>query len=435
MLPAMNSLADLSTAPTITNVMVSPDSGKPLIQSIEDIEKHIPDKEARIETLFSGGVDSCYLLLLLLEKGYTNVHALNVNVGGPSHNDGLETLAERAKALGASFQSLDGRDEFVEVVRSACRYRPRYLGGHPISSSLSRPVIAAKVSQAAKRTGAHIILHTANQSQNSLPRINNGIKIADFSGIHGSPYAHSVIPRCDKIKALNRAGLKFREERDVSCDDNMLVSEFEGGPLLDDPEGPIELKDELYRWTKDVKADRPTEEVTLEFKRGHLVSIDDKAIDGDAIAFRDALSCLNVKAGKFGIGRYYGLEHIHVDLPTESTVTEFREAPAATLIYAAGDLLDNATLRQRDVSKLNELRMKWALECSNGRWAGDEHRRCQETMDKMLELVSGKVTYCLEPWRYGLISVKAKKHIYVRDRDAWEVKTVGKLQRTSFMKF
>ena len=127
----------------------------------------IGDRTAPVVTMFSGGLDSTYLLFKLKELGFTNIDAVAVNVGEPVDKPLLEQMAAR---FGARFIYLDGRDAFVErAVRPAVRAHAKYLGNYPLSSSLSRPIIASMVAGHATAIGSHLLLHTANLSQNSLP--------------------------------------------------------------------------------------------------------------------------------------------------------------------------------------------------------------------------------------------------------------------------
>jgi argininosuccinate synthase len=93
----------------------------------------------------------------------------------------------------------------------------RYMGIYPISSSLSRPIIALHAVALARELGCQAIVHTANQSQNSLRRLNGAIEQLGYEGCYGSPYEYSAIPREQKIEALARAGLHGFKSRTGMC--------------------------------------------------------------------------------------------------------------------------------------------------------------------------------------------------------------------------
>lgn len=388
------------------------------IQSFEDVGA-IPDRDAPVVTMFSGGVDSSYLLLRLRELGFSDVHAVTVNVGAPMDADELAKQKEAAAHFGATFVTLDGRQAFIDqAVIPAIHAQARYFGKFAISSSLSRPVIAKLVTGYAREKSAKVILHTANRSQNSLPRLNNGILLAKHAGNYGSPYALSVIPREEKVSALAEAGLEFMVDRKLSGDKNLWCNEFEGGPL-DDPQD-FAVPETAYIWTQCTYTPE-TARVTLAFRGGRLVSV-----DGEQKPLIDAIKQLNIDVGKFGIGRHTGLEHILPGDPEEAAVLEVREAPAATIIFEALDHLASGSLRGGDLAKLKINQQTWAREAAAGRWGSEVHQTCQRDIAAAMHVVSGTVTFILSYKELQPCAIISEASICVRDRDAWELGQVAK---------
>ncbi|KAM3547263.1 hypothetical protein MY1884_009641 [Beauveria asiatica] len=299
------------------------------IESFEHIAEY-GDRHTPVVTMFSGGLDSSYLLLKLQLLGFTNVHAVAVDVGGPIDVDQLATSAAH---FGATFRRLDGRELFVQkYVIPAIRAHAKYMGIYPISSSLSRPIIARLTADYAQALKAGLLLHTANLSQNSLPRINNTIQRHDFPGRFGSPYIRSVVSRQQKAEAISAAGLTFMSDRKMSGDENLWCREFESGPL-DDPES-FDIPGDAFQWTAHNWSCSP-QTLTLGFQEGSLVSV-----NCEKLPLMEAIALLNRAMGKFGHGRFVGLEPIG----TDEKVLEVREAPAATIIMDALRHLEVATL-------------------------------------------------------------------------------------------
>jgi len=131
--------------------------------------------------------------------------------------------------------------------------------------------------------GSSLLLHTANLSQNSLPRLNNGIECQGFRGRFGSPYVQSAISRQQKAAALARTGLTFLAERKLSGDENLWCREFESSPL-DDPE-MFMIPEEVFSWTRKT-GDISTDKVSLTFENGDLASIDGEASRSPALCQR-----------------------------------------------------------------------------------------------------------------------------------------------------
>lgn len=391
------------------------------IESFAQVEA-ITDRNAPVVTMFSGGADSSYLLLRLKQLGFSDVHAVTVNVGAPMEPDELAKQKEVAAHFGAQFVELDGRQAFVNMaVRIAIHAQARYFGKFPISSSLSRPVIAKLITDYAEEKGAKVLLHTANRSQNSLPRLNNGIRLAKYTGQYGSPYALSVIPREDKVSALADAGLKFMSDRTLSGDKNLWCNEFESGPL-DDPQDFI-VPPEAYIWTQcDYTSDKA--EVTLRFQNGNLVSV-----NGEEMSLIKAIEKLNTDVGKFGIGRHTGLEHILPGDPDEAAVLEVREAPAATIIFEALDHLASGTLCGNDLAELKINQQTWALEAAAGRWGSKPHKTSEREIAAAMKKVGGEVTFILSYKELQACKIIPSASRCVRDRDEWELQQVAKHEK------
>ncbi|KAL4723243.1 hypothetical protein ACLX1H_009733 [Fusarium chlamydosporum] len=377
------------------------------VESFGDIAQY-HNRHTPVVTMFSGGLDSTYMLLKLQQLGFTNVHAVAVDLGGLTDED---QLAQTAAHFGATFTHLDGRELFVENgVTSAIRAHAKYLGMYPISSSLSRPVIAQLTTDYAKSLGAGLLLHTANLSQNSLPRLNNSIRRYDFAGQYGSPYVRSVVSREQKAQELSAVGLSFKSDRNLSSDENLWCREFESGPL-DNPES-FDIPEDAYQWTAHSGHYTP-ETLTLTFEKGNLISV-----NGDKLPLVEAIALLNKKVGKFGHGRFVGLEPIG----TDEKVLEVREAPAATIIMDALRHLEVAVLESNALELKQSLEQKWVAEAISGGWESSCHNMCEAAIASALDRVSGAVTYRIDHTRYLACSIVADTPLYIQDRDQWEYK-------------
>jgi argininosuccinate synthase len=378
------------------------------IESFEHIAEKFEKRDIPVVTMFSGGLDSTYLLMRLLHLGFTNIHAVAVDVGELIDKD---ELTKNAAHFGASFTCLDGREKLVEEgVMPAIRAHAMYMGMYPVSSSLSRPVIARLVIDYAKSLNAKLLLHTANLSQNSLPRLNNSIKRYGFAGDFGSPYVRSAISRQQKAEELSAVGLTFLSDRKLSGDENLWCREFESGPL-DDPES-FTIPEGAYQWTRRNKDCAP-QKITLSFKDGNLISV-----NGNKLPLIEAIALLNVEVGKFGHGRFVGLEPIG----TDAKVLEVREAPAASIIMNALRHLEVATLESKALDLKQDLEQKWVREAIAGRWGSTCHTMCDAALASSLVGVSGSVTYNINHSHYLPCSIVAQNPRYIRDRDHWEIK-------------
>lgn len=377
------------------------------IRSFDDILT-IQDKSAPIVTLFSGGLDSSYLLSYLYEAGFSQVYALCVDLG-----DDIDRaqLVETAQQFNANLVIEDQRETFAnEYVAPALKAHACYLKMFPISSSLARPLIAQVAVQLGKRLNATAVLHTANLSQNSLRRLNTAIRASGFNGLYGSPYEYSALSRDDKATALARYGLSYYTGRKLSGDANLWCREFESGPL-DNPE-IFAVSDADFSWSMR-KEDLKPLTVTLAFTQGNL-----SHVNGKRMVFQDAIVYLNAHVGQFGHGRFVGLEHLDHD----EKVLEVREAPAAFILMQALRHIEVATLSTKSIAMKQTLEQAWTLEAVEGRWKSDTKDAAEAGILALAKRVTGEVRFNVS-YEFCLPeSIRADNPLYLTDRDNWEIK-------------
>lgn len=280
------------------------------LRSFRELELKLK-RDAPVVTLFSGGLDSAYLLLWLREAGFNDVHAVSIDLAEAETSDQKTQVAE---ALGAKLHILNCKNEFArDFVAPAISAQAVYLGLHPISSSLSRPLIARRAAELADSLGAQAVLHTANRSQNTLRRLNGSLHLLGYEGLYGSPYDLEPVDRAQKQSTLAAAGIDLLKDRSVSGDSNLWCREFESG-ILDDPEGH-RVPDTLYLWSAVQENVEPVT-ISIGIESGLPVSV-----DGQRISLVDLIAGLNKRVGPYGLGRYSGLEH----LDNGEKVLELRE--------------------------------------------------------------------------------------------------------------
>ncbi|MFJ3883512.1 argininosuccinate synthase-related protein [Streptomyces sp. NPDC090077] len=384
-------------------------AASPLVRSFRDITASIRSAPERpVVTLFSGGLDSTYLLHRLRLAGASNVHAVSVGLDVDERHDAKEQIAAK---LGATLLVVDARERFAaDFVRPAIAAQAVYLGTHPISSSLSRPLIAAEAVGVADRLGAGLLLHTANRSQNTLRRLNGALGLLGWPGRYGSPYDLDPVDRAQKIQELKEAGVDELDGRTVSGDSNLWCREFESG-LLDDPESHA-VPEELYRWSRRPDADTTgVDMVEVAFRAGVPV-----ALDGRALPLTELIAELNVRVGRYGMGRYSGLEH----LDHGEKVLEIREMPAAWLLLRGYRLLENAVLDAETLREKMPLEQLWVREALEGRWYGELRAAVQAFIDVCARDITGSVRWRLSPGSAETRSIVAERPRYLRDRESWE---------------
>lgn len=380
------------------------------IRSLDDLS-FVSQRTPKILTLFSGGLDSTFILKELSNQDKAEIICLTVDLGdGVNHSD----LDELARNFGARSIVVDGRDRFVrDAVVPAIRANAQYMGMYPISSSLSRPIISRYAVEYANKLGCGAIVHTANQSQNSLRRLNGAIGQLGFSGYYGTPYEFSALTREEKIAGLKAVGLSKFQARGISGDANLWCREFESGSL-DNPES-FWAPESLFDWTTAPKNPPESSHFSVRFESGVPV-----AINTVKMPILELIEIANRTIGSFQIGRYAGLEH----LEHGEKVLEVREAPAAHLLMNAYRHLEMAILDAELIREKLSMEQVWVREAIEGRWYGDLRCAAEGFISATALHICGTVEYRLRQGVADVCSIRTEHAKYLTDRDTWE-KTVA----------
>lgn len=382
----------------------------PLIRSFSQLGSLDPDRP--VVTLFSGGLDSSYLLLRLRRMGIREVHAVSVDIG---EDESSTHKRQVAAALGATIHILDRRAEFADrYVAPAIAAQAVYLGIHPVSSTLSRPLIAHSAVGLARALGAQAVLHTANRSQNTLRRLNGALSLLGYEGAFGSPYDLDPVTRDDKLVELRAAGIDLLAGRIVSGDSNLWCREFESG-ILDDPE-LHEVPEEMYTWSRPTARPGDTDTLTVTFEHGLPV-----ALDGEPLPLTGLVERLNRRVGAYGLGRYSGLEH----LDHGEKVLEIREMPAAWLLLSSYRHIESACLDAELIREKRHLEQVWTREALEGRWFGELRLAAQVFIDACAARTTGSVTWRLRTGGADTRSIAVGSPLYLRDREEWEERAIS----------
>ncbi|PIP90816.1 MAG: hypothetical protein COW01_12420 [Bdellovibrionales bacterium CG12_big_fil_rev_8_21_14_0_65_38_15] len=347
-----------------------------LIKCFEDL-KDLP-QGTEVFCLNSGGLDSAYLICRLIHDFKFKVHTLTLDVG---QNDQVSVCLPNYITKTIDVHTVDAKEEFArDCVLPLIRANGIYLNQHPLSASLSRPLIAKHLVRIAQKYKIETILHSATPSQNSMRRFNTSILDLGFNGLYGSPYLNDNISRIDKASYIRSLGATIEEKRSFSIDTNLFCREFESGDL-DNPE-LMNLNEEMFLWTKSVPSENI--KITLEIENGIPVRINNQSF-----SLVELVSYLNTHLGPFGLGRYLGLE----EGPLGKKVIEARETPAGYFLLTAFDHLINASFDYKSLLVKRHLDQLWTCEAVEGRWFGTIKNSIDQFNNEFFKNVSGRLTF------------------------------------------
>lgn len=340
----------------------------------------------RVVLAYSGGLDTSVILQWLKDTYECEVVTFTADLGQGGE---IEPARAKAQQMGVPDEHIyidDLREEFVrDFVFPMFRANTVYEGEYLLGTSIARPLIAKRLVEIARETGADAVSHGATGKGNDQVRFELGAYALE-PGI-------KVIAPWREWDLLSREKLlAYAAERNIpiemsrgakspfSMDANLLHISYEGGPL----ENPwTEPPSEMWRWSVSPEA-APNEAtyVELEFEKGDIV-----AIDGKPMSPADVLTHLNTVGGANGIGRLDIVENRYVGIKSRGAY----ETPGGTIMLRAHRAIESITL-DREVTHLkDELMPRYAKLIYNGYWFSPEREMLQTAIDWSQDRVNGTV--------------------------------------------
>ncbi|GMC00874.1 argininosuccinate synthase [Enterococcus thailandicus] len=290
----------------------------------------------KIILAYSGGLDTSVAIKWLTDEGY-DVIACCLDIG-----EGKDTafIKEKALQVGASASyAIDAKEEFAqEFALVALQGHTFYEQSYPLVSALSRPLIAKKLVELARTTGATTIAHGCTGKGNDQVRFEVAINALapDLKII--APVRQWQWSREEEIAYAKENGIPIPANLDnpYSIDQNLWGRACECGILEDPwatpPAGAYELTTAL-----EYTPDQP-DVIELTFEQGIPI-----ALNKEKMSLSQLILTLNQLAGKHGIGRIDHVENRLVGIKSR----EVYECPGAvTLMQAHKELEDLTFVRE-----------------------------------------------------------------------------------------
>ena len=336
----------------------------------------------KVVLAYSGGLDTSMMLKWIQEEYDSDVISVTLDVGQGKDFTGVE---EKAWKLGVlNHYTFDAKEEFArEYVYPAIKANALYMGTYPVSSSLSRPLIAKKVVEVAELEGAQAVAHGCTGKGNDQVRFDISYKALNPSLKVIAPVREWKFDRNSQIKWAEEHGVPIPVTADspYSIDQNLWGRSIEGG-ILEHPD--MMVPDDIWEWTTDVK-DTPNEPdyVKIGFSKGVPVSL-----DGEDLNPVEILEKLKKLGGKHGIGRIEHMEDRVVGLKTRETY----EIPSAEILLNAHMDLEKMVLtRHQKLFKL-QVDHTWATVVYQGLWVDPFKADLDAFINSTQENVLGVVT-------------------------------------------
>ncbi len=340
-----------------------------------------PEEVELCVLLYSGGLDTSCMLKWIQEHYDADVISLTLNLG---QSKDFRAIEKKARDLGVKkHYTIDARKEFVEeYVFPAIKANALYQDAYPVSSSLSRPLIAKWGVKIAQREGADAIAHGCTGKGNDQVRFNVTITTLDPDMKIIAPVVEWSMTRDQAIEYAKKHGIPIPVDYDspYSIDENLWGRSIECG-VLENPD--VEPPRDVFTWTNppEEAPDAP-EYLEIEFNEGVPVSLNGDRLDGVTL-----ISKLNKIGGVHGVGRIDHMEDRVVGLKSR----EVYECPAATILLKAHkDLEKMVCTRHENVFK-KIVDEQWTYLVYSGLWVEPLREDLEQFINKVNEKVNGVV--------------------------------------------
>ncbi len=338
----------------------------------------------KVVLAYSGGLDTSVILKWLEDEYQCEVVTFTADVG---QGEEVEPAREKAKLYGIKeIYVEDLREEFVrDFVFPMFRANTIYEGEYLLGTSIARPLIAKRLIEIARETGADAIAHGSTGKGNDQVRFELGAYALNPDIKIIAPWREwDLTSRASLMEYAEKAGISVELKRGTkspySMDANLLHISYEGD-VLEDPWN--EAEDDMWRWSvSPEEAPDKAQYIVLSYVKGDIV-----AIDGEEMSPATVLETLNKLGGQHGIGRSDIVENRYVGMKSRGCY----ETPGGTIMLKGHRAMESLTLDREAAHLKDELMPRYATMIYNGYWWSPEREMMQKLIDESQKTVNGDV--------------------------------------------
>jgi len=251
---------------------------------------------------------------------------------------------------------IDARDEFTKIWLKKAIWANSDYNGYPVSTSMTRQLIARIVAEKARDLGCDSILEGSTGRGNDQYRMHNVFK-------YFAPELEVLVPvrdfdltRGQELELCKAWGVPV-DEFIVGGDDKTMWCRSIASGAVDLNQ---EISDDIWMWyVPPEKAQDKPEMLELAFEKGELVSV-----NGKKMGLEESIPLVNKIAGRNGIGLIDVFEEGITDVKSR----EIYEAPAAQAILFVKRDLEGACLSKEERQFKKMIEAKWAYMVYHGEW-------------------------------------------------------------------
>jgi len=381
-------------------------------------------KMKKVVLVYSGGLDTSICIPFMKEEfGYEKIITVTVDVGQPAED--IAQAAEKAKVMGTEHYTVDAKEEFAKDFCFAASQANGRYEGYPLSTSIARPLIAAKAVEVAKKLGANAFAHGCTGKGNDQFRIEYGIRAAMPDALIHAPIRENNMTRTWEIEYAQKKGVPIKQSLDKiwSIDENLWGRSIEGGRLEEPNFAPPE---EIFQWTKSPQAaaDQATD-LKIEFKNGVPV-----AINGKSMTPAQLIIQMNKYAGDNGVGRIDIMEDRMLGLK----VRENYECPGAMVLLNAHKALEALVLTRDELRFKEKVDAQWSELAYQGLWWDPFKDDLEAFIKQTQKRVSGNVNVRLYKGSQTIFGRESPWALYSEDLASFDTTTFDQRESTGMVK-
>lgn len=352
----------------------------------------------KVVLAYSGGLDTSCIIPWLKDRGYETIAV----IGDVGQGDDFEAIKKKAIKSGASkVYCLDLQKELIEdYAFKALKAGALYQGKYNLACALSRPLIAQKQVEIARKEGATGLVHGCTGKGNDQVRFEVTYRLME-------PKMEVIAPvriwefktRDEEIDYAKSKGVPVpvTKKSPYSIDTNIYGRAIECG-VLEDPWA--EPPEEIYAMTTDpIKAPNKPGYVEVTFTQGIPTHI-----DGKKYKAVELIKELNKIAGAHGVGRMDMIENRLVGIKSRETY----ENPASTVLYASIEQLEELVHDRESTRFKQSMSAKYSELIYNGLWWIELKGQMDAFMDKYHERTTGTVRVKLYKGKATVVGRQSK---------------------------
>jgi argininosuccinate synthase len=360
----------------------------------------------KIVLAFSGGLDTSYCVLDLVEQGF-EVHTAFVDTGGADDRD-RAAIRARAESLGATrHHEIDGAQEiWDEFVIPLVWSHARMLGEYPLLCS-DRYLIVKRCLELCDELGTPHFGHGCTGMGNDQLRFDQTVRSLGDYEIHAP-----IRDLQSRVQAVRNYELQIMADAGIgveasasrySINGNLLGATISGSEI-DEFKAPAE-----DAWTMTAaRLDWPTGalQIRLGFEEGVAVSLDGERLPGPEI-----LKKLNASLGAYGVGRHIYTGDVVIGLKGRIAF----ECPGIDGLLAAHQALEDAVNTRFQIQFRGQVANRWAELVYTGFFYEPHKADLEAYLRSSQSAVTGEVTLHTEGGRVNAASVDTPYRLHNPD--------------------